>query len=197
MSARTHSALWQRLAAVIVTVAILAALLLAPLMTIWAITLSLALVLVPVIALRLVAAYGLLTTGTEDQEIFPRVPDHELPIYTLLVPLYREAHMLPPLVAALTRLDYPAAKLDIKLILEAADRPTIDAARALRCSGNIEIVVVPDLQPRTKPKALNYALPLARGDYVVIYDAEDRPEPGPVQRHRGCRSRHAARAQRL
>ena len=36
--------------------------------------------------------------------------------------------------------------------------------------------MVPDLHPRTKPKALNYALPLARGDYLVIYDAEDRPE---------------------
>lgn len=35
---------------------------------------------------------------------------------------------------------------------------------------------MPELQPRTKPKALNYALPLARGDYLVIYDAEDRPE---------------------
>ncbi|HSA67950.1 MAG TPA: glycosyltransferase family 2 protein [Methyloceanibacter sp.] len=35
---------------------------------------------------------------------------------------------------------------------------------------------MPDLHPRTKPKALNYALPLARGEYLVIYDAEDRPE---------------------
>jgi cellulose synthase/poly-beta-1,6-N-acetylglucosamine synthase-like glycosyltransferase len=181
MSARTRSALWQRLAAVTVTSAILVSLLLAPVMTIWVITLSLAFVLVPVIALRLVAAYGLLTRRTEADEVFRRMPDHELPIYTLLVPLYREAHMLPPLVTALTRLDYPAAKLDIKLILEAADRPTIDMARAMRCCGNIEIVVVPDLQPRTKPKALNYALPLARGDYVVIYDAEDRPEPGQLR----------------
>ena len=37
-------------------------------------------------------------------------------------------------------------------------------------------MAVPDLHPRTKPKALNYALPLARGEYLVIYDAEDRPE---------------------
>jgi cellulose synthase/poly-beta-1,6-N-acetylglucosamine synthase-like glycosyltransferase len=93
------------------------------------------------------------------------VPDRALPIYTLLVPFYREAHMLPSLITALKRLDYPAAKLDIKLILEAADRPTLEAARALRSAGNIEVVVVPDLHPRTKPKALNYALPLARGDY--------------------------------
>ena len=53
---------------------------------------------------------------------------------------------------------------------------TIAAARALRLPGNVEIVVVPELHPRTKPKALNYALPLARGEYLVIYDAEDRPE---------------------
>jgi glycosyltransferase XagB len=76
----------------------------------------------------------------------------------------------------LTRLDYPAAKLDIKLILEAVDVETVAVARSLDLPGNVEIVVVPDLYPRTKPKALNYALPLARGEYLVVYDAEDRPE---------------------
>lgn len=89
--------------------------------------------------------------------------------------------MLPSLLTALTRLDYPAAKLDIKLILEAADRETVEAARALRLPGIFEIVIVPELHPRTKPKALNYALPLARGEYVAIYDAEDRPEPGQLR----------------
>ena len=57
------------------------------------------------------------------------------------------------------------------------DLKTIAAARALELPGIFEIVVVPELHPRTKPKVLNYALPLARGEYVVIYDAEDRPEP--------------------
>ena len=121
------------------------------------------------------------------------MPDHALPIYTLLVPLYREAHMLSPLARALSRLDYPAlgscylmprhpaAKLDIKIILEADDAATIAAARALRLPGMFELVVVPELEPRTKPKALNYALPLARGEYIVIYDAEDRPEPGQLR----------------
>ena len=109
------------------------------------------------------------------------MPDHELPIYTLLVPLYREAHMLPSLIEALSRLDYPAAKLDIKIVLEASDHTTIETARALGLPGMFEIVVVPELHPRTKPKALNYALPLARGEYVVIYDAEDRPERGQLR----------------
>lgn len=78
----------------------------------------------------------------------------------------------------LSHLDRPAAKLDIKLILEAVDHDTIAAARALDLPGNVEIVVVPELHPRTKPKALNYALPLARGEYLVILDAEDRPRRG-------------------
>ena len=62
------------------------------------------------------------------------------------------------------------------------DRETIAAARALDLPGNVEIVLIPDLGPRTKPKALNYALPLARGDYLVIYDAEDRPERDQLRR---------------
>ena len=54
--------------------------------------------------------------------------------------------------------------------------------RALNLPGNVEIVVVPDCAPRTKPKALNYALPLARGEFLVIYDAEDRPERDQLRR---------------
>jgi cellulose synthase/poly-beta-1,6-N-acetylglucosamine synthase-like glycosyltransferase len=129
-----------------------------------------------------VGAYGLLRHARgDDESSATRIPDRELPIYSVLVPLYREAHMLPSLVAALRKLDYPAAKLDIKLILEAVDRKTAAAAYSLNLPGNFEIVVVPDLRPRTKPKALNYALPLARGEYAVIYDAEDRPEPGQLR----------------
>lgn len=90
--------------------------------------------------------------------------------------------MLAPLVHGLSHLDWPAAKLDIQLILEAVDHDTIAAARALDLPGNVEIVVVPELHPRTKPKALNYALPLARGEYLVIYDAEDRPDRDQLRR---------------
>jgi cellulose synthase/poly-beta-1,6-N-acetylglucosamine synthase-like glycosyltransferase len=181
MSARTRPALWQRLAVLIAAITVTGAMAVAPVDTVRAITLALAWLFVPLIALRLVAAYRLLATTEHAPAVTPRVPDHELPIYTLLAPLYREAHMLPGLIKALTRLDYPAAKLDIKLILEAADRATIAAAHALRLPGNVEIVVVPALHPRTKPKALNYALSFARGEYVVIYDAEDRPEPGQLR----------------
>ena len=107
--------------------------------------------------------------------------DRALPVYTLLVPLFREAKVLPALVAALRDLDYPPAKLDIKLILESIDAETIAAAQTLALRPPFEIVIVPDRLPRTKPKALNYALTLARGDYVCVFDAEDRPEPGQLR----------------
>ena len=107
--------------------------------------------------------------------------DRDLPVYTVLVPLFREASVLPALVASLSELDYPAAKLDIKLVLESVDAETIAAARALRLRPPFEIVIVPDRQPRTKPKALNYAMTFARGDYLVVFDAEDRPERGQLR----------------
>jgi cellulose synthase/poly-beta-1,6-N-acetylglucosamine synthase-like glycosyltransferase len=73
--------------------------------------------------------------------------------------------------------DYPPELLDIKLVLEEDDGETIAAAKTLDLPAQFEIVLVPDGGPRTKPKAANYALTLARGDFLVIYDAEDRPEP--------------------
>ena len=47
------------------------------------------------------------------------------------------------------------------------------------------MLVVPDGKPRTKPRALNYALQFATGDYLVIYDAEDRPDPDQLRKAAG------------
>ena len=98
-----------------------------------------------------------------------------LPSYTILVPLYREAAILPDLAKAMAALDYPRERLDIALVVEEDDGETIAAAEAL--GPRFEIIQVPPGGPRTKPKAVNYALQFARGEYLVIYDAEDRPEP--------------------
>ena len=107
----------------------------------------------------------------------PAVPAADLPAYSVLVALYREAEVVPELVAALQRIDWPASKLDIKLVCEADDHATLAAIRALPLPGSMEVVEVPVFGPRTKPKALAYALPLTSGDFVVLYDAEDHPHP--------------------
>jgi cellulose synthase/poly-beta-1,6-N-acetylglucosamine synthase-like glycosyltransferase len=100
----------------------------------------------------------------------------ELPVFTVLVPMFGEAALLPRLADALRNLDYPLGKLDIKIVLEADDIETIEAARTLGLEGVFEIIIVPWSKPQTKPKACNFALRFARGEYLVIYDAEDRPE---------------------
>ncbi len=108
--------------------------------------------------------------------------DDELPVYTVLVPMYREPEVLPALAQALRDLDYPLGKLDIKLVLEADDEETLAVARRLGLEGVFEIIRVPASLPKTKPKACNYALQFARGEYLVIYDAEDKPEPDQLRK---------------
>jgi len=105
----------------------------------------------------------------------------DLPLYTVLVPLYREAVVVPSLVAALAALDYPKERLQILLVVEADDEATVAVAERLAASP-FEIVRVPPSFPRTKPKAANYALAFARGEYVVVYDAEDRPDPDQLRK---------------
>jgi cellulose synthase/poly-beta-1,6-N-acetylglucosamine synthase-like glycosyltransferase len=104
-----------------------------------------------------------------------------LPVYSVLVALYKEESVAAQLVGALDRLDWPRSRLDIKLICEEDDAQTLAALAALRLAPEYEIVLVPVLQPRTKPKALSYALPGVRGHFVTVYDAEDRPHPGQLR----------------
>ena len=103
--------------------------------------------------------------------------DGHWPIYTILCPLYREALVAADLVAALERLDYPRERLDIQLLVEADDADTMAAALAVAGASHVEVVIIPSGAPRTKPKALNVGLMRARGDFVAVYDAEDRPHP--------------------
>ncbi len=108
--------------------------------------------------------------------------EHALPIYTVLVPAYGEPEVIAHVIEAIEAIDYPKERLDVKLLLEEDDVATIDAAMAARPGPHIEIVRVPYSEPRTKPKACNYGLKLARGKFVTIYDAEDRPEPLQLRR---------------
>jgi len=108
--------------------------------------------------------------------------DEDLPVFTVLVPMFREARVLPMLADALRKLDYPLGKLDIKLVLEADDAETIEVARTLGLEGVFEVIRVPPSLPQTKPKACNFALRFARGEYLAIYDAEDRPEPDQLRK---------------
>ncbi|WP_226975195.1 glycosyltransferase family 2 protein [Xanthomonas sp. LMG 12462] len=170
---------------VALTVVLAAALALWPLVTLIALNTLIAVAFLATFGLKLVLAWRgarrRIDIKVSDEEV-ASLGDEDLPVYTVLVPMYKEPDVLPILANALRRLDYPTSKLDVKLVLEADDTETIEAAKALGLEAFFEIIRVPPSQPKTKPKACNYALRFARGQMLTIYDAEDKPEPDQLKR---------------
>lgn len=120
--------------------------------------------------------------GTEsdikfDTEDLIALDEEQLPIYTILCPLYKEAKVLPKFLNAVEKISWPKNKLDVIILLEADDSETLYAISQLALPNYIRSVIVPKSLPKTKPKACNFGLSLAKGEYLVIYDAEDEPEP--------------------
>lgn len=111
------------------------------------------------------------------------IPDEDLPVYTVLLPVYDEPSIITNLINGVLNLDYPRDKLEILLLVEEDDVATQQALLGADLRG-IRLVLVPESQPRTKPKACNYgmSLPDLRGEMVTIYDAEDIPEPLQLRR---------------
>ncbi len=100
----------------------------------------------------------------------------EWPKYTIFCPLYKEWIVVPQFVNAIEKLDYPKDKLEVQLLLEEDDTETIEHVKDFNLPDYIKIIVVPHSLPKTKPKACNYGLRVATGEYAVIYDAEDIPD---------------------
>lgn len=131
-------------------------------------------------ALRLAALVGLILPKVPEP---PPLPDAALPTLTVLLPLYREAAVLPDLVAAVGALDYPRHLMQIIVLLEEGDAETRGAAGVHVPRGKgWQVIVVPKGKPQTKPRAVNVGLAAARGEVVVIYDGEDRPEVDQARR---------------
>jgi cellulose synthase/poly-beta-1,6-N-acetylglucosamine synthase-like glycosyltransferase len=184
LSARQPMALWQTIVLALMAGLLIGGLGVAPELTMGGLTALLSLPFFCVVLLRAAAALEIARSLPAPDAALRRGPmlDVELPTYSIMVPLFDEADVLPRLVQSLSALDYPAAKLEVFLVLESVDKATRDAASAMRLPANFRTVIVPRGGPQTKPKALNYVLGLVRGDFVVVYDAEDRPEPGQLRR---------------
>jgi len=70
----------------------------------------------------------------------------------------------------------------VKLVVEPDDRQTQEAVAVLGLGQPFTVIIAPPSGPRTKPKALNAALPFVYGSYTVVFDAEDVPEPDQLRR---------------
>lgn len=108
--------------------------------------------------------------------------DDELPIYTILIPMYKEPEVADKIIRAMNQLDYPSEKLDVKLLLEEDDSETVQLCQSLDLPECIELLIVPHAMPKTKPKACNHGLLKAKGEFLVIYDAEDMPDSNQLRK---------------
>jgi cellulose synthase/poly-beta-1,6-N-acetylglucosamine synthase-like glycosyltransferase len=178
-SCRSWSRLHQSPRAMLVLGLLLAALALAPLATGLAALGFAVFSLACLAALKTAAAVAALRSPMPG----PQPASDALPtVVSIIVALYREADIAPRLVRRLARLDYPVELLDVILAVEAEDHITLDALAKAELPPWMRVVIVPEGQVKTKPRALNHALDHARGAIVGVYDAEDAPEPDQLRR---------------
>ena len=130
-------------------------------------------------ALRLAAA-GLHLRGRQT-EAGPEPVLARLPIVSVMVPLLREEAIAARLMRRLRRVDYPRELLDICLVVEAHDAVTRATLARTQLPTGTRVVTVPGGSVRTKPRALNYALPHCRGSIIGVWDAEDEPAPDQIR----------------
>jgi cellulose synthase/poly-beta-1,6-N-acetylglucosamine synthase-like glycosyltransferase len=143
--------------------------------TMWgAASAALGLFFLSVIALRLCCLFSFPATISQSLK---DLGEADLPTYSVLVPVFRETAVLSQLLRGLSCLNYPPEKLEIKIIVEEFDTNLRRALQKFGLPPHIEIIVVPQGSPQTKPRALNYALQFCHGSLLTIYDAEDVPEP--------------------
>lgn len=129
---------------------------------------------------RLVAAAAALAPH---DPLSSMLSDAELPTYTILLPLHREGEVLPDILVALAAIDYPRTKLEVLVLIEPEDQTTRTALAAATLPPWMQVVFAPRIADlRTKPRALNIGLMMARGELLTVYDAEDRPDPDQLRR---------------
>ncbi|MEO9612908.1 MAG: glycosyltransferase family 2 protein [Nitratireductor sp.] len=175
-SARQGATSWQGLMLGLLLVGVPVAYALAPGVTVWSAFAVITAVFLMCVGLR-VAALMRARPAAPRPPAVAAAPAHALPVYTILIALHSEAEVIDDLFKALAKIVWPRSKLEIKFVCEADDEPTLAAIARQRLRPWMEVIRVPPCEPRTKPKALAFALPAVGGELIALYDAEDRPHP--------------------
>jgi glycosyltransferase XagB len=115
------------------------------------------------------------TEKVSDEEALS-VPERDLPYYTVMVAAYHESVVIPKLIEHVSQFDYPLDRLEVFILIEEDDEETLEALAQIDAGPQFSLVLIPAGDPRTKPKALNYGLTLARGEIIAVFDVEDTPD---------------------
>jgi glycosyltransferase XagB len=175
LAASSGVELWQRIGGAAGAVGVVG--LLAVMPSVLSIVLVAAITLITLTHVVIAVASGWRGSLKRGSSECPPVPDAELPSYTILIPAYQEQDVIAGMVRCLERLDYPNDRLEVLILVERRDIATKQAIRGANPAGFIRIVEIPPGKPQTKPRSCNAGLLLAKGELIVIYDAEDRPDP--------------------
>ena len=101
--------------------------------------------------------------------------------FSLLVPARHEETVLEATLSTLVKSDHPA--FEVLVIVGSDDAGTREAAeRVAERHPEIVRVVIDPSWPKSKPRAMNAALPYCRGTITGVFDAEDEVHPRLLRR---------------
>jgi cellulose synthase/poly-beta-1,6-N-acetylglucosamine synthase-like glycosyltransferase len=109
----------------------------------------------------------------------------EPPVVTVQLPVYNERFVVTRLLDAVCALDWPRDRLEVQLLDDSTDDTReIAAAKVAELVArgfDVKHVRRPD-RTGYKAGALKYATPMARGDFLAVFDADFVPEPDFLRR---------------
>jgi cellulose synthase/poly-beta-1,6-N-acetylglucosamine synthase-like glycosyltransferase len=114
-----------------------------------------------------------------DQQIVEMPVVTDLPVVTIQLPVYNEKDVVERLINAVCVLDYPRDRLQIQVLDDSTDITTslIDQCTAKWREQGVMIEHIRRLDRRGhKAGNLANALPLAKGEFIAIFDADFIPE---------------------
>lgn len=139
------------------------------------------------VVLLLLCGYGLhrarlawLCLRCQPRDAVRELDASALPQVTIQLPLYNEATVVQRLLEAVSRIDYPADRLEIQVLDDSNDETRVLAQimveRLQRQGLDIQYVRRPSREGY-KAGALDYGLATAKGELIAIFDADFVPNP--------------------
>lgn len=108
-----------------------------------------------------------------------QIPDKELPIVTVQLPLYNELYVVERLIDCICTLDYPKEKLEIQILDDSDDESFDIAAQKVKYYQLQGIDINHIKRPERvgyKAGALAYGTEICKGEFIAIFDADFLPK---------------------
>lgn len=105
----------------------------------------------------------------------------EYPSVDVFIPAYNEGVVMRDTLEAMVHLNYPGRLMIYVLNDGSKDETGEIAASFEKMYKNVFHIQVPDGQPKGKSRVLNYGLSISSGEYFVVFDGDNQPEPDAVK----------------